>query len=347
MIIAPMHELTRIEPATIEDLSLLAELLMELFGQEPDFRPDYNNQMRGLRLILEQPSRGRIFVLRSANKIIGMINLLFTISTAEGGFVVLLEDLIVAKHFRGQGMGSELLKYAMEYAKQKSLLRITLLTDRKSEGSLAFFEKHGFQRSEGKSPDDLTKILETLVEKNGVALATRAKPNQYKKVIQALPDARFESVGRCIVIERKPLPRLPRKVAVVSAGTTDRPVIEEARVTLELFGNSVEIIQDVGVAGIHRTIAAQELIDPCSVVIVVAGMEGALPSVIAGLVSKPVIAVPTSVGYGASFGGIAALLGMLNSCASGVTVVNIDNGFGAAYAASLINREIGLPISGQ
>jgi pyridinium-3,5-biscarboxylic acid mononucleotide synthase len=201
--------------------------------------------------------------------------------------------------------------------------------------------------AEGKSPDDLTKILETLVEKNGVALATRAKPNQYKKVIQALPDARFESVGRCIVIERKPLPRLPRKIAVVSAGTTDRSVIEEARVTLELFGNSVEMIQDVGVAGIHRTIAAQELIDPCSVVIVVAGMEGALPSVIAGLISKPVIAVPTSIGYGASFGGIAALLGMLNSCASGVTVVNIDNGFGAAYAASLINREIGMPISGQ
>ena len=201
--------------------------------------------------------------------------------------------------------------------------------------------------AEGKSPVDLTKILETLVEKNGVALATRAKPNQYKKVIQALPDARFESVGRCIVIERKPLPRLPRKIAVVSAGTTDRPVIEEARVTLELFGNSVEIIQDVGVAGIHRTIAAQELIDPCSVVIVVAGMEGALPSVIAGLISKPVIAVPTSIGYGASFGGIAALLGMLNSCASGVTVVNIDNGFGAAYAASLINREIGMPFSGQ
>jgi NCAIR mutase (PurE)-related protein len=198
-------------------------------------------------------------------------------------------------------------------------------------------ERRGFPEAafaEGKSPDDLTKILETLVEKNGVALATRAKPSQYKKVSQALPDARFESVGRCIVIERKPLPRLPRKIAVVSA--------EEARVTLELFGNSVEMIQDVGVAGIHRTLAAQELIDPCSVVIVVAGMEGALPSVIAGLISKPVIAVPTSVGYGASFGGIAALLGMLNSCASGVTVVNIDNGFGAAYAASLINREIGM-----
>jgi NCAIR mutase (PurE)-related protein len=117
-------------------------------------------------------------------------------------------------------------------------------------------------------------------------------------------------------------------------------VLEEARVTLELFGNAVEMIQDVGVAGIHRTMAAKERIDMCSIVIVVAGMEGALPSVIAGMISKPVIAVPTSVGYGASFGGIAALLGMLNSCAGGVTVVNIDNGFGAAYAASLINREI-------
>jgi len=208
-------------------------------------------------------------------------------------------------------------------------------------------ERRGFPEAvfaAGKSPADLTKILEKLVESNGVALATRAKRNQYKDVVRAIPDARFEAIGRCIVVERRPLPRLPHKIAVVSAGTTDRPVVEEARVTLELFGNSVEIIQDVGVAGIHRTLAAQRLIDPCSVVIVVAGMEGALPSVIAGLVNKPVIAVPTSVGYGASFGGIAALLGMLNSCASGVTVVNIDNGFGAAYAASMINRQIGMPV---
>ena len=121
MISSHMHELTRIEPATIEDLPSLAELLMDLFSQERDFRPDYNNQMRGLRLILEQPSRGRIFVLRSANQIIGMINLLFTISTAEGGFVILLEDLIISRNFRGQGMGSELLKYALGVCAAKKL----------------------------------------------------------------------------------------------------------------------------------------------------------------------------------------------------------------------------------
>ena len=194
--------------------------------------------------------------------------------------------------------------------------------------------------SEGKSPEDVAAILRLLTEKNGLALATRASERQYEKTREILPDARFESAGACIVVERKSLPRLPGSVALVSAGTSDQRVFEEARVTLELFGNCVEPIQDVGVAGIHRTLAAKERIDLCSIVIVVAGMEGALPSVIAGLVSKPVIAVPTSVGYGASFGGIAALLGMLNSCAGGVTVVNIDNGFGAAYAASLINREI-------
>jgi NCAIR mutase (PurE)-related protein len=201
--------------------------------------------------------------------------------------------------------------------------------------------------AEGKNPDDLAQILKALVENNGVALATRAGPHHFEKVVQTLPDARFELSGRCIVIERTPLPLLGGKVAVVSAGTTDRPVVEEARVTLELFGNSVEVIHDVGVAGIHRTLAVRDRIESCSVAIVVAGMDGALPSVIAGLVSTPVIAVPTSAGYGASFGGIAALLAMLNSCASGVTVVNIDNGFGAAYAASLINRAITISKSAQ
>jgi N-acetylglutamate synthase-like GNAT family acetyltransferase len=143
-----MLDLTRIEPATLEDLPQLTELLMDLFRQEADFRPDYTSQMRGLRLILEQPSRGRIFVLRSADKIIGMINLLFTISTAEGGFVVLLEDLIIHESFRHSGLGSELLKHALDYARNKNFSRITLLTDRISTESLEFFENNGFKRSE-------------------------------------------------------------------------------------------------------------------------------------------------------------------------------------------------------
>jgi pyridinium-3,5-biscarboxylic acid mononucleotide synthase len=195
--------------------------------------------------------------------------------------------------------------------------------------------------AQGKTGPQVAQILSNLVEKNGIGLATRASIAQFEATLELLPDARFEAVGRCIVVERRSLPRFAHKVAVISAGTTDQPVVDEARVALELFGNPTEVIQDVGVAGIHRTLAAQERIEPCSVVIVVAGMEGALPSVIAGLIDKPVIAVPTSIGYGASFGGIAALLGMLNSCSGGVTVVNIDNGFGAAYAASLINRGYG------
>jgi pyridinium-3,5-biscarboxylic acid mononucleotide synthase len=201
-----------------------------------------------------------------------------------------------------------------------------------SQVDIGRLERRGFPEavfSEGKSPEEVALIVRLLAEKNGVALATRANQVQYQKVRESSPDARFESIGRCIVVERDPLPRLPGRVAVVSAGTSDGPVVQETRVA-----------QDVGVAGIHRALAAKERIDLCSIVIVVAGMEGALPSVIAGIVSRPVIAVPTSVGYGASFGGIAALLAMLNSCAGGVTVVNIDNGFGAAYAASLINREI-------
>jgi NCAIR mutase (PurE)-related protein len=212
-----------------------------------------------------------------------------------------------------------------------------------SQVDVGRLERRGFPEavfSEGKTPEEIASILRLLVEKNGVALATRANRKQYEKVQELSPDARFESTARCIVVERNPLPKLPCRVALVSAGTSDRLVVEEARVTLELFGNAVEVIQDVGVAGIHRILAAKERIDLCSIVIVVAGMEGALPSVVAGMIGKPVIAVPTSVGYGASFGGIAALLGMLNSCAGGVTVVNIDNGFGAAHAASLINREI-------
>jgi NCAIR mutase (PurE)-related protein len=138
-------------------------------------------------------------------------------------------------------------------------------------------------------------------------------------------------------LEKKPLPKRPGTVAVLCAGTSDVPVAEEAAITADIMGNRVERIYDVGVAGLHRILNRYDQIQRAHVLVVVAGMEGALPSVVAGLVAHPVIAVPTSVGYGASFGGIAALLGMLNSCGSGVTVVNIDNGFGAGYAASQIN----------
>ncbi len=138
---------TRIEPATAEDLPMLAELLHDLFSKESDFRPDTVTQLRGLRLIIEQPNRGRIFVLRSLGKIIGMINLLFTISTAEGGFVIILEDLVITQEHRGQGYGSQLLNYAIDFARQKDFLRITLLTDRLDETSKQFFQQHDFHQS--------------------------------------------------------------------------------------------------------------------------------------------------------------------------------------------------------
>ena len=190
----------------------------------------------------------------------------------------------------------------------------------------------------GKLPGDMVAIARKIVENHGVMLATRVNGEQIAAMREAFPQARIHERARCITVENAPLPKLDGAVAVVCAGTSDLPVAEEAGVTLEIFGNHVARFFDVGVAGIHRLLAVRDQIEACNVVIVVAGMEGALPSAIAGLVSKPVIAVPTSVGYGASFGGVAALLGMLNSCGSGVTVVNIDNGFGAAYAAATINR---------
>ncbi len=192
--------------------------------------------------------------------------------------------------------------------------------------------------SEGKTSKEIVAIAKTIVERDGVLLATRAKKKQFDEVAKAFPGARFHKRARCITIEERALPKNEGIIGVVCAGTADMPVAEEARVTLEIFGNKTDTICDVGVAGIHRLIAERDRLEACNALIVVAGMEGALPSAVAGLVSKPVIAVPTSVGYGASFGGVAALLGMLNSCGSGVTVVNIDNGFGAAYAAATINR---------
>ena len=194
----------------------------------------------------------------------------------------------------------------------------------------------------GKKPAQVAAIAQALARANGVVLGTRATREHYEAVAAFFPTARYHEEARCITVIEKPLPRLAGSVAVVCAGTSDLPVAEEAAVTLETFGATVDRISDVGVAGIHRLLAVRDRLEGANAIIVAAGMEGALPSAVAGLVSKPVIAVPTSVGYGASFGGIAALLGMLNSCGSGVTVVNIDNGFGAGYAAANICRLMSL-----
>lgn len=192
---------------------------------------------------------------------------------------------------------------------------------------------------EGKSADQIAAIGKRMAAAGVNLLVTRLAPDKarlLKRKLRAL-DYRPDAQIGMIIRERADL-RSHGTVMVLSAGTSDIPVAEEAALCAEFFGNPVERLYDVGVAGLHRLTANAESIQRASVLIVVAGMEGALPSVVAGLVDMPVIAVPTSVGYGASFGGIAALLGMLNSCASGVTVVNIDNGFGAAFAATMINR---------
>ena len=191
---------------------------------------------------------------------------------------------------------------------------------------------------QGKTPTEVAAIARTILEHEPVVLGTRASAEHFAAVAGAIPWAVYHARGRCIVVEREPLPKRTGTVGVICAGTSDLPVADEAVVTLETFGCRVDRIVDVGVAGLHRLLAVRERLEACRVLVVVAGMEGALPSVVAGLVGCPVIAVPTSVGYGASFGGLAALLGMLNSCGSGVTVVNIDNGFGAAYAAAQICR---------
>lgn len=189
----------------------------------------------------------------------------------------------------------------------------------------------------GKTPEQVTQIAARLWKQEGQVLITRATREHAVAVRRKLRKAVHHEAARCITIEKKPLAKRPGTVAVVCAGTSDLPVAEEAAVTADVMGNRVERLYDVGVAGLHRLLGRIDTVQQANVVVVVAGMEGALPSVVAGLVSRPVIAVPTSIGYGASFGGIAALLGMLNSCGSGVTVVNIDNGFGAGFAASQIN----------
>lgn len=189
----------------------------------------------------------------------------------------------------------------------------------------------------GKTPAQVLEIAGKLLEEEQRLLVTRVTPAQARLLRRKFKRAVHHELARCVTIEKRPAPKRPGTVAVICAGTSDLPVAEEAAVTAEILGNRVERIVDAGVAGLHRLLARLKVIQKANVNVVVAGMEGALPSVVAGLVSKPVIAVPTSVGYGASFGGLAALLAMLNSCGSGVTVVNIDNGFGAGYAASQIN----------
>jgi hypothetical protein len=189
----------------------------------------------------------------------------------------------------------------------------------------------------GKTPAQVLRAAREILSREKRLLVTRIGPEHARAVRRAFPKAVHHQVARCLTVSRGAGPKRPGAIAVVSAGTSDVPVAEEACVTAEIMGNRVSRLYDVGVAGLHRLLGRLEFLQEARVIIVVAGMEGALPSVVAGLVSKPVIAVPTSVGYGASFGGVAALLGMLTSCGSGVTVVNIDNGFGAGYAASQIN----------
>ncbi len=192
--------------------------------------------------------------------------------------------------------------------------------------------------SPGKAPEQLAEIFVALANRRQNVLATRADAEGFAAVRRELPGASFNAAAGTIVHVSEPPARASSSVAVVSAGTSDQRAAEEAVVTAEFYGNPIIRIADVGVAGLHRLLSRLPEIETARVVIVVAGREGALPSVVAGLVRAPVIAVPTSVGYGASFSGITALLAMLNSCASGVSVVNIDNGFGAGYIASLINR---------
>ncbi len=193
---------------------------------------------------------------------------------------------------------------------------------------------------EGKDVDDIIAIMERMVDQNEKIMVTRLSSDKAQKIRQRFSEGIYHERARVFTLNQKPTKDSGRgTILVMSAGTSDIPVAEEVAITARFMGNEVEIIHDIGVSGLHRLLSFRASLMKASVIVVVAGMEGALPSVVGGLVDKPVIAVPTSVGYGASFDGITALLGMLNSCAAGITVVNIDNGFGAGYAASVINRK--------
>lgn len=201
--------------------------------------------------------------------------------------------------------------------------------------------RHGMPEvifGQGKTADQIAAIAERIAARGGNVLATRVNPEAALAILEKLPDAVYHPLSRLLVIEREVKMVGKGKILVMCAGTADLPVAEEARITAELMGNEVIAVSDVGVAGIHRLLAQREKLLSARVIICCAGMEAALPSAVGGLVGCPVIGVPTSVGYGAHFNGLASLLSMLNSCASNVTTVNIDNGFGAAYVATLINR---------
>jgi hypothetical protein len=246
--------------------------------------------------------------------------------------VTTTEAIRLLEQFRAGGIGREKLLRAFQAAPVANLGFAQVDTHRAL--------RRGFPEvifGAGKTPQQVVKIAAKLLEHDQRVLVTRATPEHARALKKKFKDTVYHELARCLAIDRRPLVKRSGTIAVVCAGTSDLPVAEEAAVTADIMGNRVERIHDVGVSGVHRLFGQLERIQTANVIIVVAGMEGALPSVVAGLVSKPVIAVPTSIGYGASFGGLAALLGMLNSCASGMTVVNIDNGFGAAYAASQIN----------
>lgn len=191
---------------------------------------------------------------------------------------------------------------------------------------------------QGKTPEQVVRIAQEIARDESDILATRVSHDIYQAMAKEFPKTRYNETARTITIKRTRRKTQKGLILVITAGTLDIPVAEEARVTAELMGNKVEALYDVGVAGIHRLLKHRRELSRASVVIVVAGMEGALPGVVSGLIDRPVIGVPTSVGYGASFGGISPLLTMLNTCSEGVAVVNIDNGFGAGYLASLINK---------
>jgi NCAIR mutase (PurE)-related protein len=193
---------------------------------------------------------------------------------------------------------------------------------------------------QGKNVSEILSIMERISKQDENIIVTRVDPNKANDILEKYPDGSYHERSRILTLIKHPVKNRGRgTILVISAGTSDIPVAEEAALTARFMGNEVETIYDLGVAGLHRLLGHRDQLRKASILIVVAGMEGALPSVVGGLVDKPVVAVPTSIGYGASFQGVTALLGMLNSCASGVTVVNIDNGFGAGYAASLMNRK--------